>query len=137
MRAYQLPEGTGIDALVKVDLPVPKPGPRQVLIKVAACSLNFRDLAISLGTYRMPTKPNRVPLSDGAGDVVEIGAGVTRIKVGNRVAGCFFQRWIGGPPAADTHSESADIRQWTTSKQARSDDFRACLAANVRLADKQ
>src|SRR5438067_72881 len=64
MRAYQLPQATGIDALVKVDLPTPKPGPRQVLIKVAACSLNYRDLAIVLGTYRMPTKPNLVPLSD-------------------------------------------------------------------------
>jgi NADPH:quinone reductase-like Zn-dependent oxidoreductase len=70
---------------------------------VAACSLNFRDLAIALGTYRMPTKPNLVPLSDGAGEVVEIGAGVTRVKPGDRVAGCFFQRWIGGPPEADTH----------------------------------
>jgi NADPH:quinone reductase-like Zn-dependent oxidoreductase len=97
MRAYQLPQGTGIDALGKVDLPVPKPGPRQVLVKVAACSLNFRDLAIALGSYRMPTKPNIVPLSDGAGEVVEIGTGVSRVKVGDRVAGCFFQRWIGGP----------------------------------------
>ena len=52
MRAYQLAQATGIDALVKVDLPVPEPGPRQVLVKVAACSLNFRDLAIALGTYR-------------------------------------------------------------------------------------
>jgi NADPH:quinone reductase-like Zn-dependent oxidoreductase len=48
MRAYQLPQATGIDALVRVDLPAPKPGPRQVLIKVAACSLNFRDLAIAV-----------------------------------------------------------------------------------------
>jgi len=85
MRAYQLPQATGIDALVKVDLPTPKPGPRQVLIKVAACSLNYRDLAIVLGTYRMPTKPNLVPLSDGAGEVVEIGTGVTRVRVGDRV----------------------------------------------------
>jgi len=75
MRAYQLPQATGIDALVRVDLPTPKAGPRQVLIKVAACSLNFRDLAIALGTYRMPTKPNLAPLSDGAGEVVEIGIG--------------------------------------------------------------
>jgi NADPH:quinone reductase-like Zn-dependent oxidoreductase len=51
----------------------------------------------------MPTKPNLVPLSDGTGEVVEIGAGVTRVKAGDRVAGCFFQRWFGGPPAADTH----------------------------------
>src|SRR6266508_2658156 len=105
MRAYQL-QATGIDALVKVDLPAPKPGPRQVLVKVAACSLNFRDLAIALGSYRMPTKPNLIPLSDGAGEVADVGAGVTRVKVGARVAGCFFQRWIGGQPAADTHASA-------------------------------
>jgi NADPH:quinone reductase-like Zn-dependent oxidoreductase len=103
VRAYQLPRTTGIDALVQLDVPKPSPGPRQVLVKVNACSLNFRDLAIALGTYRMPTKPGLVPLSDGAGEVVEVGAGVSRVKVGDRVAGCFFQRWIGGPPAADTH----------------------------------
>jgi len=106
MRAYQLAQATGIDALVKVDLPTPKPGPRQILVKVAACSLNFRDLAIVLGTYRMPTKPDLVPLSDGAGEVVEIGSGVTRAKVGDRVAGCFFQRWVAGPPKIDTHSSA-------------------------------
>jgi NADPH:quinone reductase-like Zn-dependent oxidoreductase len=60
MRAYQLPQATGIDALAEVDLLTPKLGPRQVLIKVAACSLNFRDLAIALGTYRMLTKPKLV-----------------------------------------------------------------------------
>jgi NADPH:quinone reductase-like Zn-dependent oxidoreductase len=106
MRAYQLPQGTGVDALVKVDLPRPKPSTRQVLIRVVACSLNFRDLAIALGTYRMPTKANVVPLSDGAGEVVEIGLGVSRVKLGDRVAGCFFQRWIGGPPSTDTHSSA-------------------------------
>src|SRR5271166_3744745 len=57
-------------------------------------------------SYRMPTKPNLVPLSDGAGEVVEIGTGVTHVKVGDRVAGCFFQRWIGGPPTAYTHSSA-------------------------------
>jgi NADPH:quinone reductase-like Zn-dependent oxidoreductase len=102
MRAYQLSQVTGIDALVKVDLPTPKPGPRQVLIKVAACSLNFRDLAIALGTYRMPTKPDLVPLSDGAGEVVEIGTGVTHVKVGDRVAGCPAKR----SAAASTHLPS-------------------------------
>jgi NADPH:quinone reductase-like Zn-dependent oxidoreductase len=102
MRAYRL-QAAGIDGLAEVELPMPKPGPRQVLVKVAACSLNFRDLAIALGTYRMPTKPDLVPLSDGAGEVVEVGPGVTRVKAGDRVASCFFQRWFGGPPAADTH----------------------------------
>jgi NADPH:quinone reductase-like Zn-dependent oxidoreductase len=106
MRAYQLPQAGGIDALVKTDLPAPRPGPRQVLVKVAACSINYRDLAIVLGSYRMPIKTNLVPLSDGAGEVVEIGAEVTRVKTGDRVAGCFFQRWIAGPPAADTHASA-------------------------------
>src|SRR6476620_5491829 len=96
MRAFQLPQATGIDALVKIDLPEPKPAYRQVLVKVAACSLNFRDLAIVLGRYRMPTKPSVIPLSDGAGEVVEVGPGVTRVQVGDRVAGIFFQHWLAG-----------------------------------------
>ncbi|MBX9823413.1 MAG: NAD(P)-dependent alcohol dehydrogenase [Xanthobacteraceae bacterium] len=105
MRAYQLPKGgAGIDALTKVDRPQPKPGHRQVLVKVAACSLNFRDLGIVRGTYRMPVPDNIVPLSDGAGEVVEVGSGVRRVKAGDKVAGCFFQRWPGGEAAPDVHA---------------------------------
>jgi NADPH:quinone reductase-like Zn-dependent oxidoreductase len=105
MRAYQLPKGgSGIDALVKVERPNPKPAHRQVLVKVAACSLNFRDLGIVRGTYRMAVRENVIPLSDGAGEVVEVGAGVTRVKTGDKVAGCFFQRWPGGEPPPDVQS---------------------------------
>ena len=75
-----------------------------MLVKVAACSLNFRDLGIVRGTYRMPVRDNIVPLSDGAGEVVEAGSGVTRVKVGDKVAGNFFQRWPGGEPPPDVHS---------------------------------
>jgi NADPH:quinone reductase-like Zn-dependent oxidoreductase len=102
MRAYQLPKGgAGVEALVQVDRPDPKPAHRQVLVKIKACSLNFRDLAIARGSYRVPVRENLIPLSDGAGEVIEIGSGVTRVKVGDRVAGNFFQRWSGGAPAAD------------------------------------
>ena len=105
MRAYQLPKGgAGIDALVQVERPAPRPAHRQVLVKVAACSLNFRDLGIVRGTYRMPVRDNIIPLSDGAGEVVEIGAGVTRVKTGDKVAGCFFQRGPGGEPPPDVQS---------------------------------
>jgi NADPH:quinone reductase-like Zn-dependent oxidoreductase len=101
MRTYQLPRGgAGIDALVEVDRPIPKPQYRQLLVKVAACSLNYRDLGIVRGTYRMPVPENLVPLSDGAGEVVEIGPGVGRVKTGDKVAGCFFQRWPGGEMTA-------------------------------------
>jgi NADPH:quinone reductase-like Zn-dependent oxidoreductase len=102
MRAYLLPKGgAGIDALATVDRPTPKPLYRQMLLKVAACSLNFRDLGIVRGTYRMPVRENLIPLSDGAGEVVEVGAGVTRVKAGDKVAGCFFQRWPGGEMTPD------------------------------------
>jgi NADPH:quinone reductase-like Zn-dependent oxidoreductase len=107
MRAYQLPKsGAGVDALVKVERPDPKPAHRQVLVKVAACSLNFRDLGIVRGTYRMPVRDKIIPLSDGAGEVIEVGAGVTRVKVGDKVAGCFFQRWPGGEPPADVQASA-------------------------------
>jgi NADPH:quinone reductase-like Zn-dependent oxidoreductase len=104
MRAYQLPKGgAGIDGLVEVDRPMPKPLHRQVLVKVIACSLNYRDLGIVRGSYRQPIRENLVPLSDGAGEVVEVGPGVTRVKTGDKVAGCFFQRWVGGEPSPHVH----------------------------------
>src|ERR1700722_14856383 len=104
MRAYQLPKGgAGIEALAPVERPDPKPGHRQVLVKVRACSLNFRDLGIVRGSYRVPVRDNVIPLSEGAGEVSEVGPGVSRFKAGDRVAGNFFQRWQGGEPAADVH----------------------------------
>jgi NADPH:quinone reductase-like Zn-dependent oxidoreductase len=99
MRTYQLLKaGAGIDALAIVERPMPKPQHRQVLVKVGACSLNFRDYMIVRGSYPMTARENLVPLSDGAGEVVEVGPGVMRVKVGDKVAGCFFQRWPGGEP---------------------------------------
>ena len=107
MRAYQLPKGgAGIDALVKVERADPKPAYRQVMVKVKACSLNFRDLGIVRGTYRMSVRENLIPLSDGAGEVIEVGPGVTRVNVGDHVAGCFFQRWLGGEASADVHASA-------------------------------
>src|SRR5262249_23942666 len=75
---------------MQVDRPDPRPAYRQVLVKVRACSLNFRDLAIARGSYRMPVRENLIPLSDGAGEVIEVGPGVTKAKVGDRVPGIFF-----------------------------------------------
>ena len=106
MRAYQLTAQTGIDALRQIEAPTPKPGRGQVLVKVAACSLNYRDFAIATGRYRSPTRANVIPLSDGAGVVVETGADVTKVKAGDRVMGCFFQRWQGGEAGPDTQASA-------------------------------
>ncbi len=107
MRVYQLPKGgAGIDALAIVERPMPKPLYRQVLVKVAACSLNFRDYGIVHGGYRMPVRENLIPLSDGAGEVVETGPGVSRVKAGDKVAGCFFQRWPAGEPGPLVHASA-------------------------------
>jgi NADPH:quinone reductase-like Zn-dependent oxidoreductase len=103
MRTFQLSKaGAGIAGLSKVDRPMPKPGHRQVLVKVAACSLNYRDIGIVHGRYSQWSGENIIPLSDGAGEVIEIGQNVQRVKVGDRVCGCFFQRWSGGQPSSLT-----------------------------------
>lgn len=100
MRAWQLAAGaTSQDDLHLVDLDDPTAGPGQVVIRVHACSLNYRDQAIVKGRYMGgPIPAPIVPLSDGAGEVIAIGEGVTRFKVGDRVAGTFFQSWADGPP---------------------------------------
>jgi NADPH:quinone reductase-like Zn-dependent oxidoreductase len=95
MKAYQIQTAAGIDGLAPIDLPMPKPHAGEVLIRVHATSLNYRDTAVVSGRYPGQTLP-MIPLSDGAGEVVEVGEGVTRVQVGDRVAGIFFQDWIAG-----------------------------------------
>jgi len=99
MKLYQLDlERRGIDALAMTDRPTPRPGPGEVLLRMHAFSLNFRDLLIAKGQYPVSvTSTHLVPVSDGAGEVVEVGSGVTRFKPGDRVVTSFFQGWIDGP----------------------------------------
>ncbi|MER3493726.1 MAG: NAD(P)-dependent alcohol dehydrogenase [Mastigocladus sp. ERB_26_2] len=96
MKVYELQSNAGIDALKLVEKPEPKPQAGQVLIRVRATSLNYRDLIVAEGTYNPIQKYPLIPMSDGAGEVVAVGEGVTRVKVGDRVAGIFFQDWIYG-----------------------------------------
>jgi len=102
MQRYVLKKGSkDLSSLCVETCETPVPGPRQVLIKVHAVSLNYRDHAVVSGKYFGGVlQRDTVPLSDGAGEVVAVGDDVTRFKVGDRVIGCFFQGWIDGVPEA-------------------------------------
>jgi len=99
MRAWQI-SAFGIDSLDFVERPTPAPGPGEVLVGVRAVSLNFRDLLMIKGFYNPKLAMPRIPCSDGAGEVVAVGAGVTAFSPGDRVAGIFMQNWQDGPLTA-------------------------------------
>ena len=102
MRAYRLTSSPGGFRLDLRHETAPQPGPGQAVIRVRAVSLNYRDLVMRKGQYGSAAE-NKIPCSDGAGDIVAVGDGVTRVRVGDRVAGIFMQRWISGPPTLDAH----------------------------------
>lgn len=101
MKAWEVHANKGLDALVLVDRPDPRPSARQVLIKMKAWSLNYRDLLTVKGAYGSKQMVPFIPLSDGVGEVIEIGGEVTRVKVGDRVAGIFMQTWLSGELSAE------------------------------------
>jgi NADPH:quinone reductase-like Zn-dependent oxidoreductase len=100
MKVWQI-QSFGIERLVLEELPQPHPGRGEVLVKVHAVSLNYRDLLMVRGYYNPKLPLPRIPCSDGAGEVVEVGDDVKAVKVGQRVAGIFMQNWLDGPPTAE------------------------------------
>jgi NADPH:quinone reductase-like Zn-dependent oxidoreductase len=100
MRAYVVTEGSkSLDGLRRVERPQPAPGPGQLLVRVRATSLNYRDQMVVTGNYfGGSVTRDTIPLSDGAGEVVDTGPGVTRFKKGDRVGSTFFLGWADGPP---------------------------------------
>ena len=98
MRAFEI-QKFGLDNLTLAERPDPQPGPGQVLIRIKAVSLNFRDHLMVAGAYNPKQKLPLIPCSDGAGEVIAVGPGVTRAKPGDRVMGSFSQTWIAGEPA--------------------------------------
>jgi NADPH:quinone reductase-like Zn-dependent oxidoreductase len=97
MRVWQIPS-FGIDSLELVGRPTPQPGPGEVLVKIHAVSLNFRDLMMVKGLYNPRLRLPRIPCSDGAGEVAAVGEGVSAWKPGDRVCAIFMQNWLDGPP---------------------------------------
>ncbi|MBW8877018.1 MAG: NAD(P)-dependent alcohol dehydrogenase [Acidobacteria bacterium] len=100
MRAVEI-RGFSLDQMAIVERPDPAPGPGQALVRLRAASLNFRDLLTVQGKYNPKLKLPLIPCSDGAGEVVAIGDGVTRVRPGDRVCAIFAQRWIAGEPTRE------------------------------------
>lgn len=96
MRVYALESGFGLERLQLQERPEPAPGPGQVLIRVRAVSLNYRDLLVVQGRYDPHLPLPRIPCSDGAGEVLAVGPGVERVRPGDRVVGMFLQGWQEG-----------------------------------------
>jgi NADPH:quinone reductase-like Zn-dependent oxidoreductase len=101
VRAVEIRGAFGLDHLALVERPDPRPGPGQVLVRLRAASLNYRDLLTVEGKYNPKQRLPLIPCSDGAGEVVEIGEGVTRVRPGERVCAAFAQKWIAGTPTRD------------------------------------
>ena len=101
MKAYEI-QKIGLDGLAAVDRPEPEPGANQVLVKMHAWSLNYRDLMTVTGRYNPRLKLPQIPLSDGAGEIVGVGPGVKSVKAGDRVANTFFERWVSGMATDET-----------------------------------
>ncbi len=97
MKVYEIhSDKPGLDALTLTERSQPKPNAGQVLVKMHAASLNYRDLLVTKGAYGTKQFKPIIPLSDGVGEVVAVGEGVTRVQVGERVAGIFMQKFLSG-----------------------------------------
>ena len=106
MKAFEIQNKFGLDSLTLAERPDPKPSYGQVLIKLRSLSLNYRDLMVVKGLYNPKLPLPLIPFSDGVGEVVAVGEGVTRVNIGDRVAGIFFQKWLAGELTAEK-AESA------------------------------
>ena len=99
MKVFEFANGAkSLDGLRRSERPEPKPGPSDVLVRLRAAALNYRDHALLTGHYPFNVDRNVIPCSDGAGEVVAVGSAVTRFKLGDRVIPTFFQVWIDGAP---------------------------------------
>lgn len=96
MRAYEIVSDGGVDALALNERQSPEPGPGELLVRMRASSINYRDLSTIEDPVPRGIPYPRIPNSDGAGEVIAVGDGVSTFKVGDRVAGCFFQDWQDG-----------------------------------------
>jgi NADPH:quinone reductase-like Zn-dependent oxidoreductase len=100
MRLVRLKAPGGLNNLKLVEEDHSEPGPGDLLVRIRACSLNFHDNMVVLG--KKPCANGRIPLSDGAGEVIAVGHGVHEFKVGDAVVSTYWPYWLGGEPTPAT-----------------------------------
>lgn len=124
MRAYRFDSFDNLDELRLREEPDPRPQRGEVLVRVRAVSLNFRDIAILRGRYPRKAVPGLIPTSDGAGEIVAVGEGVEAFAVGDRVLGAFHPRWFGGemPSTIQRDSYGAESDGWLCELKAVSQE---------------
>ena len=103
MKAMILKSASGAGMLEQAQMPDPVPGHGEVLVRLRAASINYRDCLIINGGYRKQQKQqNLIPLSDGAGEIVALGENVPEFQIGDRVIAMFCQDWVSGEPDQET-----------------------------------
>ncbi len=137
MRAYRFDEPKSLDALRAREEPAGEPQRGEVLVKVRAVSLNYRDIALILGRYVWDAVPGLIPCSDAAGEIVAVGEGVKGFKPGDRVISIFHPRWFGGRPpkgaAMQTYGNGAD--GWLTEYKVVSQEAVVALPDEISFEE--
>jgi len=136
MKAYELTE-FGIVNVHQVTMDDPSPGPGQVLVKLNAASINYRDFMICAGQFGSPNDLPIVPLSDGAGEVVAIGDGVTSFGIGDHVSPLFFPRWISGDALGDERTVSTGLELDGCLREYGVFDEQGVVKSAAHLTDEQ
>lgn len=136
MKAYELAE-FGIDNLQQITLDNPAPGSGQVLVKLNAASINYRDFMICAGKFGSPDDLPIVPLSDGAGQITAIGEGVTSLGVGDHVSPLFFPRWMDGDALGDERTVSIGLEADGCLREYGVFDEQGVVKLPAHLTDEQ
>jgi NADPH:quinone reductase-like Zn-dependent oxidoreductase len=137
MKVHEIRDGFGLDRLVEGERPEPEAGPGQVLLRMRAASLNYRDLLTVQGQYNPKQPLPLVPCSDGVGEVVAVGPGVERIGVGDRVTPIFAQRWLAGEPTKKALSSTLGGPIDGTLAEGMAVDAESVVAAPEHLTDEE
>lgn len=135
MRSVHINSFGGPDSLIIKESEIPKPGRGEVLVRVRASSLNFRDLIIFAGQYQPPVQIGRVPLSDGAGEIEALGESVKRFRVGDKVVNSFLPNWFGGTLNTRAEQWVVDHDGWLTEYKVVNAEFLVPMPSHMNFEE--